>query len=115
MNLFNGRVEFFGMKPTRSLQRHVERQIEKWIERQQTLLFFPKTGNFSVQIERATECPKYECAIEVRIGTREWRSYEEGRTLQDALMATLKHLKISQVLSISKNRKQQPEDRSIVA
>lgn len=92
MNDVKGNTQFFGMKPTRSLQRYVERQIEKWIERQQTLLFFPKSGSYEVQIERTSEFPYYECALEVRLGGREWRGRDSGRTLHDALNGALRRL-----------------------
>ena len=101
MTTINGRVQFSGMRPTRSLQRDVERQIEKWIEREQSLLFLPRTGSFVAHIERTSEFPYYECALEIAIGAREWRSFEGGRTLHDALKSALRHLKTFNIVPFS--------------
>ena len=114
MDTVKGRVVFFGMKATRALQRYAERQVEKWIEREQTLLFLPKAAIFTVQVERSNEFPHYECAIEVKIGAREWRSIEGGRTLQDALKTALTQLKATQLVSFSKVSLWQ-NDQNIVA
>jgi hypothetical protein len=69
-----GTVEFLGMKPARSLFRFVERQVEKWIERERSLLFLPRVAHYNVQVEKTAEHPLYQCAMRITIGSREWRS-----------------------------------------
>lgn len=86
-------IRFVGMKPTRSLLRFVERQVKKWISREQGLLFLPKSADYKVRVEREENYPYYQCDVEVCIGSRRWHSFECGRTLHDALTHALRRMK----------------------
>jgi hypothetical protein len=65
------------------MQRFVKRQVEKWIARDQSLLFLP----------RDRQGPFYACEVQIKIGSREWESHEYGRSLQDALTQSLAHMR----------------------
>ncbi len=81
-----------GLRISRALARVVARQVEKWISREQSLLFLPKSATYRVHLARESgEC--VSCRIEVRIGRREWSGLEEGRSVQEAVLNTLRHLR----------------------
>lgn len=88
-------VQFFGMKPTRTLVRYVERQVEKWVEREQFAGSSPRDAKIHVLIEREETDSHYFCSIEVKRGLDQWRSYEGDRSLHDALKNALRNLKPS--------------------
>lgn len=90
----NGTVTLSGFKLNRSILRHLEKRIEQWVEREQSLLFLPKVWNYSVQIDRGYTQPFYSCWMKICIGSREWKSHESGHTLEDVLLRALNHLRI---------------------
>ncbi|MGE4232643.1 MAG: hypothetical protein AB7F43_04865 [Bacteriovoracia bacterium] len=88
------KIQFVGIKPTRSLFRYVELQVEKWISRERSLLFLPKSADYKVRVERDKAYPHYQCNVEVRIGSKRWHSFECGRTLHDTLNHALRHMRL---------------------
>ncbi len=95
MESMSSSVQFFGMKPTRTLVRYVERQVEKWVEREQFSGSSPRDAKVHVLIEREETGSFYYCSIEVSQGSDRWRSYESDRSLHDALKSALRNLKPS--------------------
>ncbi len=108
-------VQFFGMKPTRTLLRYVERQVEKWIEREQRSAVPPEDPEFHVQIEREESGAYYYCAIEIKIRSDEWRSYESDRSLHDALKNALRDLKPARDFALVGRRSKNQFENHIVA
>ncbi|MGE4108426.1 MAG: hypothetical protein AB7F66_14565 [Bacteriovoracia bacterium] len=95
----NKRIQIIGTKATRSFQRFIERQVEKWISRNQTSLPPPRPSNYRVTVEREDEHPYYHCDIEVRIANKYWRGFEGGRNIQEALAHALRHMKLTSEIS----------------
>lgn len=93
-------VVVYGVKPHRVLLRSIERQVEKWIEREQSLLFLPKHAEYRVEVEKEDTDPFFGCSLKIRIGSREWRSHEGGKTIQEAVSQALKRLRSPSELSI---------------
>lgn len=88
-----------GIKAHRALVRSIECQIEKWIEREQDLQFLPRHREYKVEVDREDEQPFFHCSIKIRIGSREWRSYEGGKTIQESVSQALRHLRNPSTLS----------------
>ena len=93
--MINGenKIVFVGMKPTKTLERFVQKQIEKWINREQSLLFLPKKSFYEVTLEREIDPPSADCHLRIQIGTKIWESYDTGKTLQDALLKAIQDLR----------------------
>lgn len=89
-----GTVLLSGLKLNRSIQRYIQRSIQRWVEREQSLLFLPKNSDYTVQLDRGFAQPFYSCLIRIKIGSREWKSQENGSSLQDALSRALNHLRV---------------------
>lgn len=87
-----GILEIFGIKPTLELLVHISGVVERWIEREQSLMFLPKTSNYFVHLERQSFSNHFFCYVEVKIGTHQWRHQISEATVQGALKATLKGL-----------------------
>jgi hypothetical protein len=66
--------------------------VEKWIERERTLLFLSKYTSYSIHIDKESR-NYFTCHIEIRIGAREWSGIDEGRSVQDAVLNALRSLK----------------------
>jgi hypothetical protein len=73
-------IIFLGLKPTKALESFVQKQIEKWINREQSLLFLPKESSYEVTLER-------------EIGNKIWESYDTGKTVEDALLKAIQGLR----------------------
>lgn len=85
-------ITFSGMRPSRTFTKLIERHVEKWIERERTLLFLSKQTSYCVHVDKESR-HYFTCHIEIRIGAREWSGLDEGRSLIEAVLNALKHLK----------------------
>lgn len=94
------RIVIRGLKAHRSLVRSIECQVEKWIERERSLLFLSKQSEYRVEVDKEDEHPFFHCSIRIRIGSREWRSREGGKTIQESVGQALRHLRSPSTLSI---------------
>ncbi len=90
-------MSFYGMKPTKTQQRLVHKQIEKWIAREQSLLLLPSEISYDVTIEKEPGLPLSTCHLHIRIGPRTWESHESGKTSEHALIHAIEHLHSSWV------------------
>jgi hypothetical protein len=94
MNNPNRMISFFGLKPPRSIQRAVQTQIDKWIERKKNLLTLPnKECSYQVRFEQ--DEAGFFCHVHIQIGTCTWDSNDLGKSVQEALFRALKHPSIS--------------------
>lgn len=89
-----GRVYCSGMKMPRTLEKTVSKHVEKWIRRKQSLFFLSKNSYYVVNLNKESE-RFISCRLQVYIGDRQWMGFSEGRTVQDAVLNTLKSLKIN--------------------
>lgn len=87
-----GTLEFFGIKPTLELLENMSLAVEKWIEREQCLMFLPKTSNYFVHIERLSFSKNFLCYIQVKIGSRKWQYQTCEAIVSEAMKKTLKGL-----------------------
>lgn len=87
-----GTIEIFGIKPTLELLVHISGMIEKWIEREQSLMFLPKISTYFVHLERQSFSRHFLCYFQVKIGSRQWQHQTSETSVPDALNATLKGL-----------------------
>jgi hypothetical protein len=86
-------IIFLGLKPTKALESFVQKQIEKWINREQSLLFLPKESSYEVTLEREIDPPSSDCHLRVQIGNKIWESYDTGKTVEDALLKAIQGLR----------------------
>lgn len=87
-----GIFEIFGIKPTLELLVHMSGAVEKWIGREQCLMFLPKTFQYFVHLERQSFTKNYLCYVRVKIGTHQWQHQTSEATVFEALKAALKGL-----------------------
>ncbi len=92
-------VSLRGMNLSRTAFRAIKRQVEQWIAREQTLLFLPKDAQYAVEIEGSARREEFNCVIQVRIGSREWKARQIGRTVKDAVEHSLSNLKFVHALA----------------
>lgn len=92
------KVSFVGSNASRTALRAIKRKIEQWIAREQTLLFLPKDAQYSVEIKSGDGEEKFDCAIRVRIGSRQWAGQNIGRTVHEAVEHSLAHLRFVHAL-----------------
>lgn len=85
-------IELNGVRTTKPLLRFISRQVERWIERQQSLLFLSRDSSYTVSIDREVSEPYFSCQLEVKIGSRKWVSAQSGKSIQMALSMAIKHL-----------------------
>lgn len=83
-------IRFYGMKPTKALERMVAKQVEKWIAREQALSASSMAGMYCVTIEK--ELSFTSCQVRIQIDARVWESQDTGKTAQDALFHTIRRL-----------------------
>jgi hypothetical protein len=86
------RITFTGVNPPHATQKFIERHILKWINREQSLLYPAKQASYTAHIDRE-EYRYYTCHIEIQIGAQEWSGLEEGRSIHEAVLNTIKRLK----------------------
>ncbi len=96
------RILFIGMKPKRSVQRYVECEIEKWIEREQSALM-PGRAEYQIKVEREETHPFYHCSIDLGLGPCTLKAQEGGRSLHVALSNALRRLRVTTSPRIMKN------------
>jgi hypothetical protein len=87
-----------GLKPSKSVIRSIERQVEKWIETEGRPLS-PHTdhaGNYTVRVEAEEWRHFVHCSLQVKIGSNEWHSEESAKSLHDVLSRAIRHLKPTQ-------------------
>ena len=100
MSTVGKQVFFYGMKPNRALQRSVEKKIESWIAREQSVLFAPMDSSYFVRIEKEPGRPLASCHLRVQIGPRTWESYESGKTPEAALLQAVQRLRSAWVVAL---------------
>lgn len=93
MEGIKGRIRVFGTKPSKALMRFMKRQLEKWVEREQTLLFLPKDFSYEIKIDREPEESFFSCQISIRVGSREWTAYDGGKSIQVAFIRAYHHIR----------------------
>lgn len=81
-----------GIKASHPALRIVERHVEKWILREQSLLFLPKKAAYSAHLSKEDD-HYFTCHIEIRIGSQEWSGLDEGRSIQESVLNALRRLK----------------------
>lgn len=93
-NIICGKLSFDGVDPSNISKKVIERQIEKWIRYQQSLLFLSKNALafYTTQICRE-DYRYYTCHLEIDVGRQELSGFGEGRSIHEAVSNTLKHLK----------------------
>lgn len=94
MNSVRKEIYYYGIKPAKSVQRLVQKQIEKWFYREQ-LTLMPADTSYWVKFEKENLQPFIFCHLRIQLGTKRWEASDCGKTLQDALLQSLKHLKSS--------------------
>lgn len=97
MNFLNRKkINFIGIKESKSIARLIEQQIEKWIVREQTLMFFPNQSEYTVWIERDPTLPHIWVTLKIMIGSRTWKSHQQGQTLQEAFDHAIERLRTTE-------------------
>ncbi len=102
-------ISFYGLKPTRTLEREIEKRVDKWIRREQGGHTHHK-WDYAVEIERVGTPHVYYCSIRMirsplfgapLLGSDEWRSHGTGKTLHDALTDAFKNIRAVVVVSLT--------------
>ena len=75
-------IELIGIKKTRPVLSCVRHHIERWVERQQTLLFYPKSSSYRVTITHEPDAPVFTCEVQINIGSTRWTGCESGKADQ---------------------------------
>ncbi len=88
-------VSFYGMKPTKSQQRLVQKQIEKWISLNKEAVMLPSESSYHAIIDHERNLPLASCRLEIQMDGKSWVSFDTGKSFQDALFHALKHLRMS--------------------
>lgn len=99
MEDWKSKVTFSGVNPSHATSKVVERQIQKWIDRQRSLSLLPKRASYTAHLDREGE-RLYTCHIEIQIGSREWIGLEEGRSIHEAVQITLKYMRLKERISL---------------
>jgi hypothetical protein len=86
----NRMISFIGIKPPRPLQKAVEKQLEKWVERKKNLLSLHKESWYQVRFAQENNQNLYQCSVRVQIGACKWEGAGVGKTLEEALFLALK-------------------------
>lgn len=106
------RLNVYDMKPSKSLQRMVQKQVEKWIAREQSLLFLPKECSYDVTIDREPHLSLTTCELRVHIGSKIWESHEVGKTAEHALIGAIQRLRPSQLIAFAQRNYSEPTART---
>jgi ribosome-associated translation inhibitor RaiA len=88
-------IVFLGTKPTRPLERFVQKQLKKWLEQERSFSQFTEHCSFRVMIEKDERRPRASCHIQVRTGSQTLESQESGKTIQLALIHAIERLRSS--------------------
>ena len=84
-------IRFYGMKPSRAIQRQINRQIQKWLSRHEPSVSSPEKCGYRVCIEReGGNC--LCCHLQVQVGSQRWESHDIGKNAQEALAHALQHI-----------------------
>lgn len=90
-------IIFYGTKPTRSLERFVEKHLEKRLEQESSFSRCVERCSFKVMIERDEKRPLVSCHIRVQTSSRIWEGQETGKTIQLALIQAIRRLRSSKI------------------
>ena len=93
MGYARNQIVFYGMKSSKSLQRSIEKQVEKWISREHSLLSLPKDSWYRVRIEKELNFPIVNCQLRIQMGSRTVESQETGKNVQEALLLAIRRLR----------------------
>lgn len=85
-------VRIYGLKPSRSLLRQIERRMEKWGESDDARKFIGRTWSYSLEVERI-DTSMFHCWLQIKTETAAWRSQDSGKTIHAAISNALRRLK----------------------
>jgi hypothetical protein len=86
------KIRLMGIRPHKALQCFIEKQIDKWVARERTLMFLPKESDYNVLFRKDGE-RFYLCQVQLRIGTKYWEGVASDKSLHKAFMQAIKHMK----------------------
>lgn len=92
MESAKNQITFAGMKPSRTFTKLIARSVEKWIQRERSLLLFPNPARYHAHIDKEDR-HYFTCHIEIQIGAKEWSGLDEGRSVLEATLNALKRLR----------------------
>jgi hypothetical protein len=87
----NDLVLFSGIKPIRSIQKAVQKQLEKWVDRKKGLLSLHKESWYQVRFEQERPAQSCLCSLRIQIGTCKWEGTAVGKSVPEALSRALKN------------------------
>jgi hypothetical protein len=88
----NKMIKLSGIKRTRPTLSCIRHQVEKWIEREQSLLFLPKLSQYDVTLTHDPDSMTYTCQIQVTIGSKKWFGVDTAKSLQESIARALRHM-----------------------
>jgi hypothetical protein len=91
----NHKISYFGPKPARTVQRTVQKQLDKWIERKKSAHSLNKESHYQVRFEQTPEVKGCFCHYRIQIGTCTWEGYDVGRSIEESLHLALRHPTVS--------------------
>ncbi len=87
----NRKITFFGAKPNRTVQRAIQKQLEKWIDRKKSGHSLERESSYQVSFEHNPTDNSCFCHAKIQIGNCIWECHDVGRTIQESLFLALKH------------------------
>lgn len=91
-----GKISFSGMKPKHSVERVLEREMERWLA-QEERPNAPEPSHYQVRITSESEAPFYYCRVDAEVDGCRWIANESGKTPELALRNSLKRMRVSRV------------------
>lgn len=88
------RISFFGMKPKHSVERVLEREMERWLA-QEERPNAPEPSHYQVRITSEREEPFYYCRVDAKVDGCRWIANESGKTPELALRNSLNRMRVS--------------------
>jgi hypothetical protein len=95
MNDTNRMITYFGSKPPRTIQRDVQKQLDKWIELKQGSCSSEKKAGYQVRFELNPSSKSCLCLFRIQIGGCTWEGYDVGKSIEESLHLALKSPTIS--------------------
>lgn len=91
-----GEIRFIGIKPNRALEKVVEREMDRWAQKETAAPV--KDSWYEVKLTKESETlsstPFYYCSVDAEVGACRWIAAEAGRTPLDALSKALKRVRV---------------------
>ncbi len=84
---------YFGLKPSKPLQRILEKKIDRWIASQSAAPTPNPIQAYQVTLERMSPDAYVECELNIDFGNTIWKTSQTANSVQKAVFQAIDHLK----------------------